>query len=412
VGADRGLLIAAFEAAIESADPQDRVRDVIQRTADGISVGGVAFPPPDDVVVVGLGKAAPAMARGVADAVGGVRGLVVCDHLEEAPVDVVIGGHPIPTEGSIEAGRRLLDTVASTGDRDLVIFVISGGGSAIAEVPAPGISLDDVMAANRVLIGGGLPIEDINEIRASMSDLKGGRLLQATASPRAATLVLSDVVGAGEHHVASGPTLGHGLGSRAAEIIERFGIGDVLPAPVVSAATRPPLRSVAHPFTVVGSPALSAKAAAEVLTRELGSAHIVTTSLTGDVGRAVEAFMEAPAGSAAVVAAGETTVTVTGTGLGGRNQHAALLAALRIRGTGDLFGAFGTDGRDGPTNAAGAVVDGGSVGRMLDAGVDVEAALGDFNANRALSASGDVVITGPTGTNVADVWMAVRSSEQ
>ena len=137
-------------------------------------------------------------------------------------------------------------------------------------------------------------------------------------------------------------------------------------------------------------------------------AEVITTSMVGDVVANVDAMLGALDSATAVVAAGEATITVSGDGLGGRNQHAALVASERIEGEPVVFGTFGTDGRDGPTSAAGAVVDGSTVDRMRAAGVDVADATERFDSHRALAASGDLVITGPTGTNVADVWIATR----
>ena len=408
---DRGDVVAAFEAAVAAADPEAGCRRAIVVTDDTIAIGGAVFARPRRVVIAGLGKAAPAMARGVASAVGEVSGVVVSDHREPLPPGTAlhIGGHPIPSPSSREAGEALHELVFRTGDDELIVFVVSGGGSAVAEIPTAGVPLDDVVAANDLLVHSGLPIEAINEVRAVMSDLKGGRLLEASGARRSATLVLSDVVGGGVEHVASGPTLGQGLGSRARDIVEEADIAARLPGSVVNVLERPPLGPRSHPFVVVGSPALAAEAAALELRTRVGAATTLTSAMSGDVEEAVDTVLDAVASGTGVVAAGETTVAVTGPGLGGRNQHAALLAAHRIAGTDTMFGAFGTDGRDGPTDAAGAVVDGGSLDRMRRAGVDPNAALRQFDSHAALQASGDLVLTGPTGTNVTDVWIAARN---
>ncbi len=398
----------AFDAAVEAVDPERSAHAAVVRSGNELHIGEQAFAVGDDTVLVGIGKAAPAMARGVAAAVGRVRGLVVSDHVEPCPVELMIGGHPIPDEGSIAAGRALRQTVQSTKESDVLVFVISGGGSAVAEIPTAGVDLDDLAATNEILVRSGLPIGSINEIRASISDLKGGRLLEAAGTHRAVTLVLSDVVGAGPGHVASGPTLGQGLGGNARHVVSAAGLEGDLPPSVLDALGRDVVPAADHPFMVIGSPEVAADAALDSLRSEGIDAEVITTSMSGDVVANVDAMLGALEAATAVVAAGEATVTVSGDGLGGRNQHAALVAAERIRGKRVVFGTFGTDGRDGPTSAAGAIVDGSTIDRMRSADIDPLDATERFDSHRALAASGDLVITGPTGTNVADVWIAIR----
>ena len=414
----RDDFLSVFHAAVAAADPQSATSAAIDASGTDISFDGITFSnvtqPP---WVVALGKGACAMARGVASATGPVRGIAVSDHVEESPVDVMVGGHPIPDGRSIAAGERLLHAVRSVAPDDLVVFCISGGGSALAEVPVASLDISDVADVNRTLIASGLPIEAINDVRSSISRIKGGRLAEACASDRQVTLVLSDVVGAGPEAVASGPSLGYGLGSVSEDAIAMLAARGASPA-VVRAfyAARPLSAEADKPFVVIGSPVTSANGAVGALAERGLQARVWTSSLVGDVEKAVDGLIgqlgAARTSGEAVVAAGEVTVRITspssGDALGGRNQHAALVAARRIQGTDIVFGAFGTDGRDGPTDAAGAIVDGGTVARMARNGVDIDDALASFRSYDALTASGDLVICGPTGTNVADLWMIGR----
>ncbi|MGI9528293.1 MAG: glycerate kinase type-2 family protein [Acidimicrobiia bacterium] len=417
----RNDFLSVFHSAVAAVDPESATMAAISVSGTDISFDGTRFTNVTETPwVVAVGKGACAMARGVASAVGPVRGIAVSDHVEESPVDVVVGGHPIPDDRSVAAGERLLRTVRSVAPDDLVVFCISGGGSALAEVPVAGIDVSDVADLNRTLIASGLPIEAINDVRSSISRIKGGRLAEACASDRHVTLVLSDVVGAGPEAVASGPSLGYGLGSVSDESIAMLADRGVSPAVVHALEASQPLQPEGdQPFVVIGSSVTSATGAVGALAERGIEARVWTSSLMGDVEEAVDGLIAqlGPAGTTsgeAVVATGEVTVRITGPSsggaLGGRNQHAALAAARRIQGTDIVFGAFGTDGRDGPTDAAGAIVDGGTVARMARKGVDVADALATFTSYDALAASGDLVICGPTGTNVADLWMIGRQA--
>jgi hydroxypyruvate reductase len=404
-------MIAAYRAALRACDPEAAVQALVAHADGRLRIGDQAFDDVDarDVVVVGVGKAAASMARGLAAVVDVHRGVVVGDHDAECPVDLIVGDHPIPGARSLVAGRRLLDTVSRVLPTDVVVFLVSGGGSALAEDPMPGIDLDDLAVMNRVLTTSAVPITEINEVRAVTSRIKAGRLAEATGTGRVVTLVLSDVVAGAPMHVASGPTIGHGLGEGARGVIEHRGLGAALPRAVLDAAA-----SVSHlegppgPWKVVGSPDIAALAAASFLRDQGYAVDVEDPPLDGVVEAAVERVLDHTPDGAVLVAAGEVVVRVDGVGIGGRNQHAALIAAERIAGTGMVFGAFATDGRDGPTDAAGAVVDGGTWARIADAGVDASAALADFDSGTALGAAGASIVVGPSGTNVADLWIVAR----
>jgi glycerate 2-kinase len=409
---DRQTIRSAFDAAISACEPARAVARVVRPTSHGLSIAGTDMGAVlGDVVVVGLGKAAPAMARGLASTGIRVTGIVVSDHAEDCPLDVVVSDHPIPGPRSLAAGRLVVEMVGRTRPEDLVCFLVSGGGSALVEVPVDGVDMADVTLANEIMVRRGVDIEGMNEIRAAISTVKAGGLAAATRAERLATIVVSDVPSGSLRHVASGPSLPSHLGSGAAAAMDRNDLGDLLPSSVVSAvlAHRTPARRHDGVVVEVASPTLAAEAAMSELRRRGYEVDTHLPVLRGDTIGTLRALIAGGGDGGVVVGAGETTLRVDGPGSGGRNQHAALAASIMIAGSGMMFGAFGTDGVDGATAAAGAIVDGDSAARMRAGGVDPVAALGRFDSHAALGVSGDLVVTGPTGTNVADLWILARA---
>jgi len=402
-------MIGAYEAAVAACDPEPAVLRAIAVDDSGVTMGATRFEDaePGDFVVVALGKAASAMARGAAAKLGELRGIAASNHRELCPVPLHVGSHPVPTADSLAVGQHLLGFVEALAPSDIVLYLISGGGSSIAVAPRKGLTVEDLSELNDLLLRSGMPIGEMNEIRAATSRIKGGRLAAASRAIRSVTLVVSDVVGVGESHVASGPSLGAGMGSDALSIAESYGLESVVPPSVMEAlkSSKPLSPGTTGPFTVVGSAQLAADAAARHLDGHGFRSQIVTTALSGDARtRAVEMVRAAVPGTVAVVT-GETTVVVTGSGRGGRNQEAALAAAIEISDTATVFCALGTDGIDGDTPAAGAVVDGTTSATALAAGVDLVGALENNDSYTALSGLGVHVIRGDTGTNVGDLWM-------
>lgn len=402
----------AYDAALAAVEPRAAVVRSMSFEASVLTVGSHTFEnvSASDVVVVALGKAASAMALGAHDVVGGDRGFVVTSSASPTPFPTCVGSHPIPDASSLACGGSLLAVVENTSPSDVVVFLISGGGSATATLPVAGVTIEDVSLMNAQLIASGLPIEDVNEVRASVSRLKGGRLGLSTTAERQVTLVLSDVVGVGSEHVASGPSLGFGLGQRAGNVLEISRLRTKMPPAVVAAADAfvPLDRPTPLLHTTIGSPAIAAAAAAGELRSRGFDASVATTELKGEARLEASALLEQTPPGAVSVAAGETTVTIHGEGIGGRNQEAALAAALHIGGQDALFAALGTDGIDGPTAAAGAVVDGGTASRAVGLGIDLNAALARNDSHSVLTALGETVVVGATGTNVADLWIAAK----
>lgn len=362
--------------------------------------------PQGEVTVIAVGKAAAAMARGVRRAFpeSRLRGIAVSDHTEPTPpgIELVVTAHPTPDESSVAAGRRLLELVDQTENE--IIFLISGGGSALIEVPGEGLEIGDLTAATRVLLAGGVPINEMNTVRTHLSAIKGGRL-GARANGPVTTVVISDVTNGPPHLVSSGPTVTcPTTPSDAISVLRRYGLDKKMPARIIETLTFAPL----PPVVVGGRVIVAADGAAAAEAAAAGGGTIVSTSLGGPAdSAAVEAIAETPPGSVGVFA-GETTVELRGGGIGGRNQEAALAAAIAIDNTATMFAAVGTDGVDGPTDAAGALVDGDTASIIRNAGIDPAAALADNDSHTALDAAGALIRTGPTGTNVADLWVIDR----
>lgn len=413
----RGLIAAGIERV--DADRPQRLRDaleLVQAALEAVDPEEATFRAlndldltPGEMTVVALGKAAPAMTRGAIRFLGAraARILVVADHSEPLPAkcDLIVSSHPIPDERSLAAGRRMLELVAESPHP--VLFLISGGGSALAEVPAPGLELEDVAATFRAILRSGMSIEEANVVRAHISRLKGGRLAAASGQP-VATILVSDV-GSDPHLVASGPTVPcSSTPADALDAIRRHHL-EVPNRVLASLAHGREAPSLAGSPTVMAADGVMAAEAAVDAGRRRGfPIGLLTSELDGEARTAMyESFGSVPRGEIAVLS-GETTVEVRGDGVGGRNQEAALAAVDLLAGTAASVLTFGTDGVDGPTDAAGAYVDGATRDRLVAAGIDVDDALARNDSHTALAAVGALIRTGPTGVNVADIWIIDR----
>ncbi len=396
---------AAFDAAVAAAAPGPAV------------LRALAHHPLPNVrgrrILIAAGKAAGPMALALCG--GPWDEIVVVSH---APVDlsatgtagraVHIAGHPEPDAAGAAAAARLLAIAGSAGPDDLILLALSGGASAMLPAPVPPLTLEDKIAVNRLLLASGLDIRATNLVRQSLSRIKGGGLARAAAPAAMVCLALSDVPGDDPRVIGSGPAVPPiGTPGDARDLLRDAGLWDRLPPRVRDHLADAPRQSPtpAVPIRVVGSNAHSVAAAAASLGTDL------TATLTGDVAVAastVAAAIRAARPGTARVWGGETTVTLRGTGTGGRNQELALRVAAALAGQGGwTFVSGGTDGRDGPTEAAGGLVDGDTVARAAANGVDVAAALANNDSHAALAAAGGLLITGPTGTNVADIQVAL-----
>ena len=398
-----------FQVACQAADPALALRAALSDTP---------LPSPDPggaYIVVSIGKAALPMAEELLRHLGGsAHSALVITNYENARdlpgATVMAAGHPVPDANGAKAAEEVIRRLAETTEADRVVALISGGGSALLPAPAEGLTLADKAEVNRLLLAHGFEITEINLIRQQLSRLKGGGFLRHAAPAPVAAYILSDVIGDDLRVIASGPTVAPiATAASAKALLTERNIWNRLPAPVRThldtAKTQPPLPHAKN--TLIGSNRKSLDAVAQAAG---GDAQIVSDSLVGDVADAAQAVIEAANAApknrpACLIFGGETTVTLTGKGLGGRNQELSLRVALAMPDLGRdwLFLSGGTDGRDGPTDAAGGIVDAGTVGRIRAAGQDPGALLANNDSHAALKAAGDLLITGATGTNVADV---------
>ena len=399
---------ALFDRAVVAAEPGAAVRDALAEMPVEAA----------RVWVVAVGKAARAMAAAArAELVASrrVSGTIVVTNAENAaPLDgaeVHVAGHPVPDEGGLHAAQAVEAMLAQAQADDLVLALISGGGSALLPAPVAGVTLTDKAEASRLMLGAGLDITEMNSIRQHLSRLKGGGLARAAAPARVVALILSDVIGDDLRVIASGPTVAPiSTRAEARALLEARGLWARMPEAVRTALNRPeeaqvPLEAENR---LIGSNRRSLLAMAEGT-----GGQIWSEALVGDVAQAadwlVARMRTAPAGRVLAFCGGETTVTLRGQGRGGRNQELALRVAIGMAGVGRpwVFLSGGTDGRDGPTDAAGGVVDGGTLARIEAAGGDWRALLEDNDSYRALGLAGDLLMTGGTGTNVADVQIVM-----
>ena len=421
---------ACLDAAIAAVDPTRLVTEVFERHPE--TVAGT-----DPVHVVAVGKAAAAMARAALESLGSrVTGGVVI-----APSDTEMGtlgnlrafhgGHPFPNEGSERGARAVAELVDTLGAGDLFLCLISGGGSALMTLPPSGVSLHGVRETTELMLRAGATIDELNCVRKHLDQLKGGRLAEIVAPARMLGLILSDVLGDRPDVIASGPLSPDPTTfSDALAVLERRQVRDRIPAPaleymVAGARGRvPETPGPEAPFfadvdvRIVGSNRMAAHAALQEAVRRGYRARLLTTELSGEaneIGRMLaERGLEIKSGEgpiappACLIASGETTVEVRGTGRGGRNQELVLGAALVLHGRGPLLiASMGTDGIDGASHAAGAFADQTTIARAGVLGLDAVAALTANDSTAFFEGLDDLIVTGPTGTNVMDVQVVL-----
>jgi hydroxypyruvate reductase len=427
----RLALLGVAESALEAIDPHRAVTRSLRREGETLHVADRALNLAsfERVVVLGLGKASVAMGRAVCDVLAdkSPTGAVVTNAAGDAgPLDVVVGAHPVPDATSVAAGTRLLAVAHSVGPLDLAVVVISGGGSALATVPARGLSLDDLRRTSTILLRSGATINELNAVRKHLSAIKGGRLAQALAGAGAlVTLILSDVVGNPLDVIASGPTVPDPTtASEALKVITSRGLASEVPRAVhlhlFSAGMDPRKETPTgggifdrQILTLVADAATAADAAAAA-GREAGyDSRVATTELQGEAREVAHHVATGARGmmpGQMLVYAGETTVTVTGDGRGGRNQELALAASTELIGRPDIvILSVGTDGIDGMSPAAGGFGNATAVDRGAALGLDAADYLARNDSYGFLRAVGDVVTSGPTGTNVGDLIIALRA---
>jgi len=439
----RRVLVEALSQALLAADPRTILKNKVKVRRNELEIGTLSFKLSEfrRVLVIGGGKATSGMALGTEQILDGwITGGSVNIPAYTKPwpkskkINFNPASHPIPSEDGVRGVKNMLRLVGQPSEEDLVICLISGGGSALMPLPSTGLPLSDKQKTTNLLLKSGAKIDEINAVRKHLSDFKGGRLAEKLHPATVLSLIISDVVGDKLESIASGPTVPDDTTyADAYTILQEHGLWRTVPSSVrkriqkgkESKLPETPKRSSrifkrVHNI-LVGTNEESCQAAAEVLEKRGYHSLILSTRLQGEareIGKVLASICadihenQLPvAPRAAVVAGGETTVTVHGKGRGGRNQELVLSAALSIRGNPSiLVSSIGTDGIDGQTDAAGAVADGNTVERGLRIHMDLDSYLRENNSYPFFERLNDLVITGPTGTNVNDIFIAIVGS--
>ncbi len=444
----RRCALHLFQAGVSAADPSRAVKNALRMRGSRLAIrreaadwsSNVRSEPWAKIYPVAFGKAACAMAGAAQDVIPtgliAGRGIAVTNYENRADVerfDVIGAGHPLPDAGGYEGARAIADYVSQAGGGDLVLVLVSGGGSALVPYPPEAISLEDKIATTELLLACGAEITRINCVRKHLSRIKGGGLARLAAPAAVHALILSDVPGDDLSSIASGPTVPDPTTfADAVDVLESSGVWDQVPPSVRQhlsagcAGERDETPKPGDPIfrnvetTLVGSNRLSVDAVMRAAESEGFETTLYDDALCGEareeaaklVSRVEQEMRNQKSGRpAALVAGGETTVTLKGGGKGGRNQEMALafvLAAERRQlDRRWVFLSAGTDGRDGPTDVAGGVVDPWTLERMIQAGIEPENRLADNDSYSALQKSNDLVETGATGTNVADLQVVL-----
>jgi len=421
--------LRVMAAALSAADPAAAVRRNLAAAEQGFAACGREHAREGRLILVAAGKAAAGMADAALEILGAQvsEGIVVLPqgypYTRHPPLDVLEAGHPVPNEQGLAAARRVMDLAVHMQERDLLLLLLSGGGSSLLPLPYPPLSLRDKMASTSLLLASGASIREINTVRKHLSAIKGGRLAAGTRG-KIVTLAISDVVGDQPGFISSGPAVPDPTTfADAADVLARYHLLEKVPSPVralieegVAGRVPDTPKTLPGRFTadIIASSSIAVEAAAEEARRQGFPGLVLTTFLEGEareagrliasVAREVRQHGRPAEPPVCLIAAGETTVTVRGGGRGGRNQEIALAAAIELSGEPGLtLTSFATDGRDGNTDAAGAFASGGTLAAGRGKGLDPRACLAANNAHAFLSAAGDLIVTGPTGTNVNDI---------
>lgn len=428
----KNTLIQLYTAAVAAADPYISVRKNLSVGPGVLHAAGAEYPLADleNIYVIAAGKAAYKMAAAAEEALGGLvtGGIAVTKDGHGGPLDrirLVEASHPVPDERGEAAAKRVMELALAAGENDLVLCLLSGGASALLPLAAKGLTLSDKQETTRLLLSSGADIGEVNAVRKHLSAIKGGLLARAAAPAWLVSLIVSDVIGDDTGVIASGPAAPDGTTYlQAADILRMRGVWGLLPGAVrerLEAGMAGGLRETPKPDDpvfgkvrnfVVASNRAAIDKAAELASYMGYNTRVLDYSLSGearDAARRVYAELASYKRDTGVLPAclltgGETTVTVTGGGLGGRNQEMALAFALHAEREPGLAALFaGTDGNDGPTDAAGAFVDGGTAARAREAGLDPASFLEDNDSYTFFDRTGGLFRPGPTGTNVMDI---------
>lgn len=434
----RTLALRSLESALNAIDPKKIIKSKLSLKDPKLKINGYSFDLKKfrNVYVVGGGKASGPMAEALEQILGKriTAGFVNIPHGSKHKTKIVElheASHPIPDQSGVEGTQRMLEIAEQSKKDDFVICLVSGGGSSLMPLPRGQISIADKRSITEDLLKSGATINEINTVRKHISDFKGGWLAKRAYPATILNLILSDVVGDPLEFIASGPTVPDSTTfSDAIKVLKKYGLWDKAPTSIKRVLSdgekgliheTPKANDKAFKRVynvVVGNNRFASLVACESLKSAELNTLLLTSTLEGEarhVGVALASIAREVSVSgnpvpkpAGIVAGGETTVTVTGKGLGGRNQEIALAAALKL---GDVDGvviaSLSTDGVDGPTDAAGAIADGKTLVRAAEMGLSAEEILAENDSHNFFSKLGDLIFTGPTGTNVNDISMIV-----
>ncbi len=433
----RDAILDLFREALTSVAPRNLIPSAVTLDRDRILIGGKAYslPAGRGIHVFGSGKASIESARAIEAILGDriVDGLVVSNYPDEGleRIDVFQSSHPLPTEKSVRAANLLMKRLSALSEDDFFIYILSGGSSALVEKPVPPVSLKALQETVQLLLKNNVPIEDMNRVRKHLSLVKGGRLGRLTRA-KGVVLVISDVIGDELDTIGSAPLLyDRSSYETVREILHRNGLWNLLPSTVKSligkglAGTSAETPKDGNPnidHVVIGSNVKLLERGKDRAERLGLEAHIMSSRLRGEAKEAAKAIVSIGEEIAAtghpypppvcLLFGGETTVTVRGTGKGGRNQEMCLAALKEIRTNRRLtFLSAGTDGVDGSSDAAGAVVDSGSFERAGRLGLNIDDYLERNDSHEFFRQTGDLIMTGPTGTNVMDMMILAVDKE-
>ncbi|RLI16451.1 glycerate kinase [Candidatus Bathyarchaeota archaeon] len=434
----RKLSLDSLESALNAVDPKRIIKSRISLQNSVLKVNGYSFDLKrfKHVYVVGGGKASGSMAEALEQ--------ILSEHITDGFINIPRGtkhktkviklheaSHPIPDETGVKGTRRILEIAEKAGENDLVICLISGGGSSLMPLPRGDISIVDKKKITEALLKCGATINEINTVRKHISDFKGGWLAKKAYPATVLNLILSDVIGDPLDFIASGPTVPDSTTfHEAVKILKKYELWNTVPESIrkvlsdgekglIPETPKADDQVFKKVFTVVvGNNRFASLAACESLRSNGLNTLLLTSTLEGEarhvgtvlasIAREISISQNPVSKPAGIVAGGETTVTVKGKGLGGRNQEIALSAALKLEGmNGVVLASLSTDGVDGPTDAAGAIVDGKTLERAANKGLNPEEFLAENNSYNFFSELGDLIFTGPTGTNVNDVSVII-----
>lgn len=431
-----------YRAGLEAADPVQAVKKNIRFHQNRLIVKDTPYLLSyyQHIYLVGAGKASAAMAQPLEEVLGNrlTSGIINVKYNHSLPLKKVQGnqsGHPLPDEAGLKGTRRIADLLKQSGKRDLVIFLISGGGSALLTLPVEGITLDDLRTVTQILMTCGASIHEINAVRKHISQVKGGHLAQLVYPSTLVSLILSDVIGDDLDTIASGPTVpDRSTFKDCLNILDKYEIRDQIPSSVllhlekglqkgikespkkgsqvfsqtqnvIVGSNRQAVEEARKKSELLGYHSLILSTFVEGETREIAKIHAAVAKEIISSGNPLPP-------PACVISGGETTVTVKGKGFGGRNQEFVLSSAIDMKGWPNVvILSAGTDGTDGPTDAAGAVADGETVQRALDLEMDPYQYLKQNDSYNFFKPLEDLIITGPTYTNVMDLHLVMVGSK-